>query len=109
MAISHELIVNPADIRISIECKTCKARLEYSRSAYHREKEPNIGKTRDFPPRCPSCDDDWTEVHKVIIAFLSELRRVELLKVVTFRISDANSQKEASQEAPGRAISPEPL
>ena len=81
MAISRDLIIDPADIRVSMQCKTCNARVEISR----RDIDPS--KKRDISEKCPSCADDWKDFLFACRDLFGALAVLESNKV-TFHVSE---------------------
>src|ERR1035438_10024608 len=58
MAISRELILEPADIRrISIQCASCRAEAVFT-----------LKKHAEIPPECPSCHKRWNEAFSALVA-----------------------------------------
>ena len=75
MAISHELILEPADLDIiSIQCKTCNTRFLLS-----------LKKRAEIPAKCAWCGDDWQAIRDKVPEFRDMLKWLEEFKV-TFHI-----------------------
>jgi len=91
MALSRELIVKPADIRVSIQCKLCGARIDIPHSAVDRADDAESTKKRNVPVLCPSCDEQYPQgLNQILGELLHSLRQMEKFEVVSFRIPDTH-------------------
>jgi hypothetical protein len=84
MAISRELILEPADIdRVSIQCASCgtEVGVNLSGSSNASKGSPEI------PAECPSCGLRWQELHHAIQAFSGTLRELKKYPV-RFRVPE---------------------
>jgi len=91
MAISRELIVKPADIRVSIQCKLCGARIDISHSAVDHADDPVSKKKANIPVECPSCSEQYPQgLNQILGDFLRALHQMEKFETVRFRILDTH-------------------
>ena len=97
MAIRNELILELSDLDIiSIQCASCDTRVLLSlKGADGQEESPgSSGKKRaPIPTRCPSCGDNWDEIHFAVLRFNETLKSLEQFKV-TFHIPTLAIPKE---------------
>lgn len=91
MAILRELIVKPADIRVSIQCKLCGARIDISHSVVDHADDPESTKKPNIPVLCPSCAEEYPQgLNQILGELLHSLHQMEKFEVVSFRILDTH-------------------
>ena len=80
MAVSRDLVINPDDIRISMQCKRCNARFEVSQADIAgRDVKTAV------PGACPSCNDKWADFRNDVNNLLEALRKLRDYEV-SFRV-----------------------
>lgn len=81
MAISRELILEPADIRrISIQCASCGAEAVFT-----------LKKRSEIPSECPSCRKRWNEAFSALVALCDIMDELEKHSL-RFRVPDLESK-----------------
>jgi hypothetical protein len=91
MEISHELVLQPADIyQFSIQCESCHAELALSLSTLSLSGADRASKEAghpDMPTRCPSCEKDWSDLYGLVRDFRAILEGLKEYRV-SFRVPE---------------------
>jgi hypothetical protein len=95
MELTREVILGPSDLdRLSIKCKSCAAELVVSLGALVLAGTADRDlKKPELPVKCPSCNEDWSEVYRAVKAFREG---VDGLKeyLVSFRVPAPHEKRE---------------
>jgi hypothetical protein len=94
MAISREIVIDPADIRVSMQCETCNARVEISPSDIGREVQSDSRKLLvkpEIPNECPACGDNWSKFRDGVSRLFGAIGELEAYNV-NLRVPEASAR-----------------